>query len=38
MSQTDYVSATREAAFFGPGKFRGVTRKAPKSGTMQAIN
>jgi transposase, IS5 family len=32
-----YVSAEREAAFQGPGKFWGVMRKAPKGGALNPI-
>jgi IS5 family transposase len=32
-----YVSAAREAAFAGPGKFWGVMRKAPKGGRLDPI-
>ena len=33
-----YVSAEREAAFEGPGKFWGVMRKAPKGGDLHPID
>jgi IS5 family transposase len=33
-----YVSAAREAAFSGPGKFWGVMRKAPKGGALHPID
>ena len=33
-----YVSATREAAFSGPGKVWGVMRKAPKGGPLHPID
>ena len=33
-----YVSAAREAAFSGPGKFWGVMRKAPKGGKLDPID
>lgn len=33
-----YVSAAREAAFSGPGKFWGVMRKAPKGGTLHPVD
>ena len=33
-----YVSAAREAAFSGPGKFWGVMRKAPKDGGLHPID
>lgn len=33
-----YVSATRETAFSGVGKFWGVMRKAPKGGTLHPID
>jgi len=33
-----YVSASREAAFSGPGKFRGVMRKAPKGGALHPVD
>jgi len=33
-----YVSASREAAFSGPGKFWGVMRKAPKGGKLDPID
>ncbi|WP_233489043.1 IS5 family transposase [Rhodovulum sp. 12E13] len=33
-----YVSATREAAFSGPGKFWGVMRKAPKGGALHPVD
>jgi IS5 family transposase len=33
-----YVSAAREAAFAGPGKFWGVMRKAPKGGELDEID
>ncbi|ETX13197.1 hypothetical protein OCH239_12810 [Roseivivax halodurans JCM 10272] len=33
-----YVSATREAAFSGPGKFRSVMRKAPKGGALHPVD
>jgi len=33
-----YVSAAREAAFSGPGKFWGVMRKAPKGGALDPID
>lgn len=33
-----YVSAEREAAFEGPGKFWGVMRKAPKGGELHPID
>ena len=33
-----YVSAAREAAFSGPGKFWGVMRKAPKGGVLHPID
>lgn len=33
-----YVSASREAAFSGPGKFWGVMRKAPEGGTLHPID
>lgn len=33
-----YVSAAREAAFQGPGKVRGVMRKAPKGGRMHPLD
>jgi hypothetical protein len=32
------VSASREAAFSGPGKFWGVTRKAPKGGALHPVD
>lgn len=33
-----YVSAAREAAFSGPGKFWGVMRKAPKGGALHPVD
>jgi IS5 family transposase len=33
-----YVSAAREAAFSGPGKFWGVIRKAPKRGALHPVD
>jgi IS5 family transposase len=33
-----YVSAGREAAFAGPGKFWGVMRKAPKGGALHPLD
>ncbi len=33
-----YVSAAREAAFSGPGKFWGVMRKAPEGGALDPID
>ena len=33
-----YVSAAREAAFSGPGKFWGVMRKAPKGGALDPVD
>ena len=33
-----YVSAARETAFSGPGKFWGVMRKAPKGGALDPID
>lgn len=33
-----YVSAAREVAFSGPGKFWGVMRKAPKGGALHPID
>lgn len=33
-----YVSAEREAAFTGPGKFWGVMRKAPKGGKLHSLD
>jgi IS5 family transposase len=33
-----YVSAAREAAFAGPGKFWGVMRKAPKGGALHPVD
>ena len=33
-----YVSAAREAAFAGPGKFWGVMRKAPKDGALHPVD
>lgn len=33
-----YVSADREAAFAGPGKFWGVMRKAPRGGELHPID
>jgi IS5 family transposase len=33
-----YVNAARETAFAGPGKFCGVMRKAPKGGTLHAVD
>lgn len=33
-----YVSASRKAAFLGPGKFWGVMRKAPKGGALHPIH
>jgi IS5 family transposase len=33
-----YVSAAREEAFSGPGKFWGVMRKAPKGGALHAVD
>jgi len=33
-----YVSAPREAAFSGPGKFWGVMRKAPKGGALHPVD
>jgi IS5 family transposase len=37
-AEKGYVSAAREAAFFGPGKFRGVMRRAPKGGAPHPID
>jgi IS5 family transposase len=33
-----YVSAAREAAFSGPGKFWGVIRKAPRGGALHPVD